>query len=78
MRAIEMPDKGRTLLRRRLMSGIPETSNGSIIYRHGADWFRHRSYDYRPFPYLEEWSQEKWERIDRAAETANGRTATRG
>jgi len=43
------------------MSGIPETSNGSLTYRDAADWFRLRSFDYRPFSYLEEWSHQRTE-----------------
>jgi glucosyl-3-phosphoglycerate synthase len=31
------------------MSGMPKTSDGSFIYRDAAEWFGHRSYDYRQF-----------------------------
>jgi hypothetical protein len=31
------------------MSGMPKTSDGSVIYRDAAEWFKHRSYDYRQF-----------------------------
>ena len=45
------------------MSGIPETNDRSVTYRDAADWFRHRSYDYRLFPNLEEWSHQRRERM---------------
>src|SRR5829696_2730246 len=35
------------------MSGMPKTSDGSVIYRDAAEWFKHRSYDYRQFSDLE-------------------------
>ncbi|HEY6712072.1 MAG TPA: hypothetical protein VI055_07360 [Rubrobacter sp.] len=28
---------------------MPKTSDGSVIYRDAAEWFEHRSYDYRQF-----------------------------
>src|SRR5215212_10115325 len=35
------------------MSGMPKISDGSVIYRDAAEWFKHRSYDYRQFSDLE-------------------------
>ena len=35
------------------MSGMPKTSDGSVIYRDAAEWFKHRSYDCRQFSDLE-------------------------
>jgi glucosyl-3-phosphoglycerate synthase len=40
---------------------MPETSDGSVIYGDAAEWFRHRSYDYRRFSDLEELSRRKRE-----------------
>ena len=41
------------------MSGMPKTSDGSVIYRDAAEWFKHRSYDYRQFSDLEALSSRK-------------------
>ena len=35
------------------MSGMPKTSDGSVIYRDAAEWFEHRSYNYKQFSDLE-------------------------
>ena len=41
------------------MSGMPKTSDGSVIYRDAAEWFKHRSYDYRQFSDLQALSSRK-------------------
>src|SRR5215212_135561 len=43
------------------MSGMPKTSDGNIILRDAAEWFKHRSYDYRQFSDLEAMASRKRE-----------------
>jgi glucosyl-3-phosphoglycerate synthase len=43
------------------MSDMTETSDGSVIIRDAAEWFRHRSYDYRQFSDLEALARRKRE-----------------
>src|SRR5215218_9030438 len=43
------------------MNGMAGTNDGSVIRRDAAEWFRHRSYDYRQFSDLEEMGRRKSE-----------------
>ena|SRR5215204_4897006 len=56
------------------MSHMPKTSDGSVIIRDAAHWFRHRCYDYRQFSDLEALGRRKRERNERMSDAAQQRS----
>jgi hypothetical protein len=52
-RALERPNEFSTIWCGRQINPIPRTNAGGAADRDAAEWFRHRSYDYREFSDLE-------------------------